>query len=112
MIGRLLLKCYLQGTAASVFVNLDPFSKTEFVINRLKRAGNRDWIASRPAIGKSIIKKEKSLQQLVDVVSSISGVWRLVVFYLKETGQKDHGNSLVLRFSVLDNNICGFIMHS
>ena len=47
---RRLLKRCLQRTAASVFGSLDPFSMTEFVVNRLKGAETRDWRASRPAL--------------------------------------------------------------
>ena len=50
-----LLKCCLQRTASFVFGSLDPFSLTEFVVNRLKGAETRDWVASRSALCKAII---------------------------------------------------------
>ena len=93
---RLLKRC-LQRTASSVFGNLDPFSLTEFVVNRLKGAETRDWMASRPALRKAIITNDLSMTGLVDVVANIVGVWPLIVSYLKETGRKDEGDSLVVR---------------
>ena len=93
---RLLKRC-LQRTASSVFGSLDPFSLTEFIVNRLKGAETRDWIASRPVLRKAIITNELSMPGLVDVVANIVGVWPLIVSYLKETGRKDEGDSLVVR---------------
>ena len=93
---RLLKRC-LQRTASSVFGSLDPFSLTEFVVNRLKGAETRDWMASRPALRKAIITNDLSMPGLVDVVANIVGVWPLIVSYLKETGRKDKGDSLVVR---------------
>ena len=75
---RLLKRC-LQRTAASVFACLDPFSVTEFVVNRLKGAETRDWMASRPALRQAIITNVLSMPGLVDVVANIVGVWPLVV---------------------------------
>ena len=92
-----LLKRRLQRTASSVFGNLDPFSLTEFVVNRLKGADNRGWMASRPALRKAIITNDLSMPGLFDVVANIVGVWPLIVSYLKETGRKDEGDSLVVR---------------
>ena len=85
---RLLKRC-LQRTAASAFGSLDPFSMTEFVVNRMKGAETRDWMASRPALRKAIITNDLSIPGLVDVMANIVGVWPLVVSYLKETGSKD-----------------------
>ena len=68
-----LLKRCLQRTAASVFGSLDPFSMTEFVVNRLKGAETRDWMASRPALRKAIITNDLSMPGLVDVVAKIVG---------------------------------------
>ena len=93
---RLLKRC-LQRTAESVFGNLDPFSMTEFVVNRLKGAETRDWMASRPTLRKAVITNDLSMPGLVDVVANIVGVWPLVVSYLKEIGHKDDGDSLVVR---------------
>ena len=92
---RLLKRC-LQRTASSAFGSLDPFSLTEFVVNRLKRAETRDWMASRPALRKAIITNNQSMPDLVNLVANIGGVWPLIVSYLKETGRKDEGNSLVV----------------
>ena len=93
---RLLKRC-LQRTASSVFGSLDPFSLTEFVVNRLKGAETRDWMASRPALRKAIITNDLSMPGLVDVLANIVGVWPLIVSYLKENGRKDEGDSLVVR---------------
>ena len=94
---RLLKRC-LQRTASCVFGSLEPFSLTEFVVNRLKGAETRDWMASRAALRKAIITNNLSMPDLVNVVANIVGVWPLIVSYLKETGRKDEGDSLVVRF--------------
>ena len=92
-----LLRRRLQRTASSVFGSLDPSSLTEFVVNPLKGAETRDWVASRPALRKAIITKDLSMPELVNVVANIVGVWPLIVSYFKETGCKDEGDSLVVR---------------
>ena len=92
-----LLKLCLQRTASSVFGSLDPFSLTEFVVNRLEGAETRDWMACRPALRKDIITNDVSMPELVNVVANIVGVCPLIVSYLKETGRKDEGDSLVVR---------------
>ena len=84
-----------------MFGSLDPFSITEFVVNRLKGAETRDWMTSRPALRKAIITNDFSMPGLVDVVANIVGVWPLIVSYLKETGRKDDGDSLVVRSSTV-----------
>ena len=70
---------------------------TEFIVNRLKGAEARDWMSSRPALKKAILTNDLSMPHLVDVVANIIGVWPLIVSYLKETGRKDDGDSLVVR---------------
>ena len=94
---RLMKRC-LQRTASFIFGSLDPSSLTEFIVNRLKGAETRDWMASRPALRKAIITHALSLPELVNVVANIVGVWPLIVSYLKETGRKDEGDSPVVRF--------------
>ena len=96
-----LLRLCLQRSAASVFGSLDPFSMSEFVINRLKGAETRDWMASRLALRKAIITNDLSMPGLVDLVTNIVGVWPLDMSYLKETGRKDDGDSLVVRSSTV-----------
>ena len=93
---RLLKRC-LQRTASSVFGSLDPFSLTEFVVNRLKGAETRNWMASRPALRNAIITNNLSMPDLVNVVANIVGVWPLIVSYLNETGRKDERDNLVVR---------------
>ena len=101
------MRC-LQWTAAAVIGSVEPFSMTEFVINRLKVAETQDWVASHPALRRAIIMSKLPLPGLADVVANINGVWPLVVSYGKNTGQKDDRDSLVVRSSGLDNLSCGF----
>ena len=95
---RLFGRC-LQWTASSVFGSLDGLALTEFIINRLKGAETRDWMSSGSALKKAILTNDLSMPHLVDVVANIIGVWPLIVSYLKETGRKDDGDSLVVRSS-------------
>ena len=69
---------------------------TEFIVNRLKGAESRDWMASRPALKKPILTSSLAMPELIDVVANIVGVWPLIVAFLKETGRKDDGDSLVV----------------
>ena len=84
-----------------MFGTLNPFSMTEFIVTRLKGAEHRDWMHSRQSLRRAIETGDLSLPGLVDVVSNIIGVWPLIVSYLKETGKKDSGDSLVVWFSPL-----------
>ena len=93
---RLFKRC-LQRTASSVFGTLDPYSMTEFIVNRLEGAESRDWMAARPALKKAIISSSLVMPEFVDVKANIVGVWPLIVSYLKETGRKDDSDSLVVR---------------
>ena len=95
---RFFRRC-LQRTSSSVFGSLDGLAITEFIVNRLKGAETRDWMSSRPALEKVILTNDLSMPHLVHVVANIIGVWPLIVSYLKETGRKDDGDSLVVRFS-------------
>ena len=95
---RLFRRC-LQRTSSSVFGSLDGLAMTEFIVNWLKGAETWDWMSSRPALKKAILTNDLCMPHLVDVVSNIIGVWALIVSYLKETGRKDDGESLVVRFS-------------
>ena len=84
--------------ASTVFGTLDPFSITEFIVTPLKGAEHRDWMQSRPSLRRAIETGDLSLPGLVDIVSNIIGVWPLIVSYLKETGKKNSGDSLVVWF--------------
>ena len=95
---RLLRRC-LQRTSSIVFGSLDGLALTEFIVNRLKGAETRDWMSSRPALGKAILTNDLSMPHFVDVGANIVGVWPLIVSYLKETGRKDDGDSLVVKSS-------------
>ena len=101
---RLFKRC-LQKTASSVFGTLDPYSMTEFIVNRLKEAESRDWMASQPALRKAILTSSLAMPELIDVVANIVGVWPLIVAFLKETGRKDDGDSLVVWSPFFD--VCG-----
>ena len=95
---RLFRRC-LQRTASSVFGSLDGLAMSEFIVIRLKGAETRDWKSSRPALKKAILTNDLDLPLLVDVVANNNGVWPLIVSYLKETGRKDNGDSVVVRTS-------------
>ena len=97
---RLLKRC-LQKTASVVFGTLDPFSMTEFIVTRLKGGEHRDWMQSMQSLRRAIETGDLSLPGLMDVVSNIIGVWPLIVSYLKETGKKNSGDSLVVWFFLL-----------
>ena len=94
---RLLKRC-LQKTASVVFGTLDTFSTTEFIVTRLKCAEHRDWMQSRQSLRMAIETGDLSFPGLLDVVSNIIDVWRLIVSYLKEVGKKDGGDCLVVWF--------------
>ena len=96
-----LLKCCLQKTVSTVYGTLDPSSMTEFIVTRLKGAEHRDWMQSEQSLRKAIETGDLSLPGLVDVVSNIIAVWPLFVSYLKETGKKDSGDSLLVWLSLL-----------
>ena len=92
---RLLKRCR-QKVSSSVFGSLDPFSMTEFIVTRLKGAEHRDWMMSRSSLRRAIITGELSMPSFVEVVSNIMGERPLIVVYLKETGRKTDGDSLVV----------------
>ena len=69
---------------------------TEFIVTRWKRAEHRDWMMSRSSLRRANITGELSMPSLVEVVSNNVGVWLLIVVYLKETGEKSNGESLVV----------------
>ena len=60
----------------------------------------------RQSLRRAIETGDLSLPGLVDVVSNIIGVWPLIVAYLKETGKKDSGDSIVVWFSLFSFNFC------
>ena len=91
-----LLKGCLQKVSSSVFESLDPFSVTKFIVTRVKGAEHREWMMSRSSLRRAIITGELSMPSLVEVVSNIVGEWPLIVVYLKETGKKTDGDSLVV----------------
>ena len=95
-----LFKRRLQRTACSVFGRLDGFAMTEFIVYRLKGAETRVWTSSCPALKKTILTNNLGMLHLGDVLANIIGVWQLIVSYLKETGRKYDGDSLVVRSSL------------
>ena len=92
----LLLEWCLQKTASVVLGTSDPFPMTEFLVTRLKEADYRDWMQSKQSLCMAIETGDLSLPGLLDIVSNIIGVRPLIVSYLKETGKKDRGDSLVV----------------
>ena len=96
---RLLKRC-LQKTACTVFGGgggaLDSFLMTEFIMTCLKDAEHRNWMQSGQSPRREIETGDPSLPGLVEVVSNIIGVLPLIVYYLKETGNKHSGDSLVV----------------
>ena len=92
---RLLKRC-LQKVSSSVFGSLDPFYMTELILTRLKGAEHCDWMMSRTSLRRAIITGELSMPSLLEVVNNIVGVWPLIVVYLKETGRKTDGDSIVV----------------
>ena len=86
----------LQKVSSSVFGSFDPFSMTEFFVTRLKGTEHGDRMMSRCSLRRAIITGELSMPSLVEVVSNIVGVWPLIVVYLKQTGRKTDGDSLVV----------------
>ena len=95
---RCVKRC-LQWTASSVFGSLDRLAMTELIVNRPEGAETRDWMSSCPAPRKAILTNDLGMPHLVDIVANIVGLWPLIVSYLKETGRKDDGDSLVVRSS-------------
>ena len=93
---RLLKRC-LQKVSPSVSGSLDPFWMMEFIVTSLKGAEYHDWIMSRSSLRRAIITGELSMPSLLEVVSNVVGVWLLIVVYLKETGRKTDGDSLVVK---------------
>ena len=65
-------------------------------------------MASRPALRKAILKNELSMPGLVDVVANFFGAWKIVVSYLKQTGRKNDGDSLVVRSSFVSMLFASF----
>ena len=98
---RFFRRC-LRRRASSVFRSLDGLAMTEFIVNRLKGTWTRDWMSSRPALGKAILTNDMGMPHLVNVVAQIIGVWPLIVSNLKETGRKDDGDSLVVKSTTFD----------
>ena len=92
---RLLKRC-LQKVSSSVLGSLGPFSITKFIVTRLKSAEQRDWMISRFSLRHAIITGELSMPSLVESVSNIVEVWLLILVYIKETGRKTVGESLVV----------------
>ena len=92
---RFFRRC-LQRTTSSIIGIWDWLALNDFIVNRLNDAKTRDWMSARPALKKAILTKDLSMPHLVDVVANIIGVWPLIVSYLKETGRKEDGDSLVV----------------
>ena len=104
---RLLQRC-LKKESSCVFGSLDPLSMTEIVVTRLKGVEHRDWMMSRSCLRLAIITGELSMPSLYEVVSNIVVVWPLIVVYLKETGGRTDGDSLLVRYVLHFYFSCNF----
>ena len=91
-----LLKWCLWKIASVVFRTPVPFSITEFTVTRLKGAEHRDWMQSRQSLRMDLKTCDLSFPGLLDVVSNIIEMWPFNVSYLKQAGQKDSVDSLVV----------------
>ena len=98
---RLFKRC-LQWTASRLFGSLDGFAMTEAIVSWLRGAETRECMSSRPALRKAIFTNDLDMPHLVDIVAIMIDVWPLIVSYMKETGRKDNGYSLVVRFFSFD----------
>ena len=94
---RLLKQC-LQKVSSSTFGNLNPFSMAQFIVTRLKRVEQCDWMMSKSSLRRSIITGEITMPSVVEVVAKIVDVWSLIVSYLKETNKQRDGDNLVVYF--------------
>ena len=95
---RLFKRC-LQRTVSSEFGSLDGLAMTECIVNWLKGAEARDWMSSPSALRNAILTNDLGMPHLVDIVAKINGGRPLIVSYVKETGRKDDGDSLVVKSS-------------
>ena len=91
-------RCW-QRTACSVFDSLDGFAIIELIVNWLKGAETRDWMSSRPALKKAILRNDLCLPHFGDIVANIISVWPLIVSFLRDTGPRYDGDCLVVRSS-------------
>ena len=96
-----LLKWRLKKAASVVFGTLDPFSRREFIVTRLKGAEHGEWMQSMQSPRMAIETGDLSLPGLLDAVRKIFGVCLLIVCYLKETGEKDSSASVVVYLFLL-----------
>ena len=88
------LKRFLRSTGLIDFGGLDPFSRTEFISNRLMGVQTQHSMASRPTLAIDL-----TVLHLVDIVAVINWVCPIIVLYLKEMGRRDDGDNLVVRSS-------------
>ena len=96
-----LLKRCMHKSSSSVFGSLDVFSTTEFLVTRLKGGEDRDWTMLFTALQKAVISCDLTMPGLVEAMANFVSVWPLIVPYLRETGKKHIGDSLVVQYIVL-----------
>ena len=106
--GLRLLKQCLQKVSPSAFGSLDPLSKTEFIITRLKGAKHRDWMMSHFGLRRAIVTRELSMPSLLELVSNIVCVLLLIVVYIKQTGRRTDGDCLVVNYILHLHSSCNF----
>ena len=96
LIGLCLLKRCLQKISSSVSRSLDLFSMTEIIVKRVRGTEHCDWMMSLSGLCRAIFTGEPWMPSLLEVVSNIVGVWLLIAVYLRETGRRTNGDSLVV----------------
>ena len=87
----------MQQTTFNVFGSFNGFPLTKFFVERLKGTETSGWISSQPGVNETMMTNDLSMAHLVDIGANIIGEWPLIVYYLKETGCKEDGVSLVVR---------------
>ena len=68
----------------------------KFNVTKLKGAQRRNWMMFQSSLYRAIITDELTMPSLVESAANLTGVWPLIVSYLKETGRKHDGNRLVV----------------
>ena len=69
---------------------------TNFLLTLLTGAENKYWMMSQIALRGAVITGDLSMPELLEVLANIVAIWPLIVSYLKETGKKYHGDSLMV----------------
>ena len=87
---------YPQKCVSVVFGSMDLFCKTEINVAILKGTEHRDWMASQHAMRRAVVTGDLSIPSLVELLANVVCACPLIVSYLKETGRKTGGDSLMV----------------